>query len=70
MRPMIKLKNQLLITDQATPFARMDEGKSSAGAPHGIGFQEMPVCMQCKHGDDGRRRHLFSSSNLTVADHV
>lgn len=39
---MMKLLPQLLIVPCAQPFARIDEGKTSAGMAHGIGPHVAP----------------------------
>lgn len=42
IRPMMKLKSQLLTVLHATPLARRLEGKSSEGMDQGMGPQERP----------------------------
>lgn len=39
---MMKLLSQLEQVDSATPFARKDEGNTSAGIAHGTGPHEAP----------------------------
>lgn len=39
---MMKLLNQLEHVDNATPFARREDGNTSEGIPHGTGPQVAP----------------------------